>query len=108
MEPWNDEWALAHHVLRQAGETLPWIAIGRDIEAAQSRLAALLRDAADLTSSERARARDRYLREAAALDKLLEEYAFQVPSRQLERGRLPQHIAAARFDAATTPHTQSF
>jgi hypothetical protein len=104
LEPWNDEWALAHHVLRQAGETLPWIALGRDIEAAESRLAALLCDAAHLEGLERIRARDRYLSEAAALDKLLEEYAFQVPSRQLERGRLPQHIAAARFDAATARH----
>jgi hypothetical protein len=102
MEPWDDEWGLAHHVLRQAGETLPWIALGRDIEAAQSRLAVLLRDAASLTGPQRARARDRYLREAATLDKLLEEYAFVVPSRQLERGRLPPHIAAARFDAATS------
>ena len=30
-----------------------------------------------------------------------EEYAFAIPSRQLERGRLPPHIAAAQFDAAT-------
>jgi hypothetical protein len=101
MEPWNDEWGLAYHVLRQAGETLPWIALGRDIEAAETRLAALLRDAAPLSGPERARARDRYLREAAALDKLLQEYAFLIPSRQLERGRLPQHIAAARWDAAS-------
>ncbi len=104
MEPWNDEWALAHHVLRQAGETLPWIALGRDIEAAQSKLVTLLHDASLLTGPERERARDRYLREAAALDKLLEEYAFLIPSRQLERGRLPQHIAAARFDAASARH----
>jgi hypothetical protein len=93
---------LAHHVLRQAGETLPWITLGREIEAAESRLAALLQAAAPLVGAERARARERYLREAAALDKLLEEYAFVVPSRQLERGRLPPHIAAARFDAATS------
>jgi hypothetical protein len=101
MESWDEEWGLAYHVLKLAGETLPWIALGRDIEAAQTRLAALLRSAAPLVGPERARARDRYLREAAALDKLLVEYAFVVPSRQLERGRLPAHIAAARFDAAT-------
>jgi hypothetical protein len=50
--------------------------------------------------AERERARERYLREAAAVDKLLEDYAFRVPVRQLERGRLPRHIAAAQFDAA--------
>jgi len=37
------------------------------------------------------------------MDKLLQEYAFVVPSRQLERGRLPPHIAAAQFDAAAQP-----
>ena len=100
-EPWQGDWALAHHVLRQAGETLPWISLGRDIEAAQAKLRAFLRDAASVPYRERSRARERYLREAAILDKLLQEYAFVVPSRQLERGRLPPHIAAAQFDAAT-------
>ena len=100
-EAWDDEWGLAYHILRQAGETLPWISLGRDIEAAQEKLKALPSDAATLPRHERARARERYLREAAALDKLLQEYAFVVPSRQLERGRLPPHIAAGQFDAAT-------
>lgn len=98
---WGEgEWALAHHVLKQAGETLPWISVGRDIEAAESRLRDMLRDVHRLSPEERARARERYLREAAVLDKLLQEYAFMIPSRRLERGRLPPHIAAARFDAA--------
>jgi Domain of unknown function (DUF1992) len=104
---WQGDWALAHHILRQAGETLPWISLGRDIEVAEGKLQGLLRDAAGLRGAEdgpgwrqsRARARERYLREAAALDKLLVEYAFAVPSRQLERGRLPPNIAAAQFDA---------
>jgi hypothetical protein len=87
-------------VLKLAGETLPWISLGREIEAAQARLKAMLRDAAKLSGGERQRARERYLREAAAVDKLLEEYAFLVPTRRLERGRLPPHIAAAQFDAA--------
>jgi len=100
LESWDDEWGLAFHVLKQAGETLPWIALGRDIEAAQAKLRAMLREAASVPPAELARARERYLREAAALDKLLEEYAFQVPVRHLERGRLPQHIAAAQWDAA--------
>jgi hypothetical protein len=106
-EAWDGEWGLAHHLLRQAGETLAWIALGREIETAQARLQALLDDAATLPRTgagwrdEMARARDRYLREAAAVDKLLQEYAFVVPSRQLERGRLPRHIAAMQFEAAT-------
>ncbi|HEX8969054.1 MAG TPA: DnaJ family domain-containing protein [Chloroflexota bacterium] len=97
------DWALAYHVLKQAGETLPWIALGRDIEAAQARLRALLREAPRSRGPHQARARERYLREAAALDKLLEEYAFIVPVRHLERGRLPPHVAAAQFDQAVRP-----
>jgi hypothetical protein len=100
IESWDDDWAMAHHVLKQAGETLPWIALGKDIEVAQDRLRAMLRDAHKIPYAERERARERYLREAAAVDKMLEEYAFIVPVRHLERGRLPRHIAAAQFDAA--------
>src|SRR5688572_16471957 len=90
-EPWEGDWALAHHVLRQAGETLPWISLGRDIEAAQAKLEALLRAAARLPRdatfrAERERARTRYLAAAAELDKLLLEYGFSVPVRFLERG----------------------
>jgi hypothetical protein len=100
-EPWQGDWALVHHVLKQAGETLPWISLGRDIEAAQAKLRGLLDDASMITDAgERGRARERYVREAATLDKLLVEYAFVVPIRQLERGRLPPHVAAAQFDRA--------
>jgi hypothetical protein len=108
-EPWDGDWALAHHVLRQAGETLAWISLGREIETAELKLQTLRRDAASLRRSgpgwreARAGARERYLREAATLDKLLVEYAFVIPSRQLERGRLPPRVAAAQFDAASPP-----
>jgi hypothetical protein len=99
---WGEgEWALAYHVLKQAGETLPWISLGREIEVARARLDSLLQEVPKLSPAQRAGARQRYLREAAALDKLLEEYAFLVPVRHLERGRLPAHVAAAQFDAAT-------
>ena len=108
-EPWAGDWALAHHVLRQAGETLAWISLGREIEAAELKLQRLRCDAAALRRSgpgwrqERARARERYLSEAATLDKLLVDYAFTIPSRQLDRGRLPPRVAAAQFDTASPP-----
>ena len=51
--------------------------------------------------AERARARERYLREAAARRQTARGVRLQPsPVRQLERGRLPPHIAAAQFDAA--------
>ncbi len=100
LEEWDADWGLAYHVLKQAGETLPWIALGRDIDAVQARLRTMLSHVSRIPPRERARARERYLREAAAVDKMLEEYAFIVPVRHLERGRLPPHIAAAQFDAA--------
>jgi hypothetical protein len=92
--------------LRQAGETLPWITLGREIETAQDKLRQRLEEARRLPRSgatwrtERDRLRKRYLEEAAALDKLLEDYAFSVPVRHLERGRLPRHVAERQFDSA--------
>ena len=102
-EPWHGDWALAFHVLRQAGETLPWIALGNEIEERRQRLAKLRAQAAGLRPSERARARARYLGEAAELDKLLAEFNFLVPARSLDRGRLPPHVAAAQFDRVSRP-----
>jgi len=100
-EDWDRDWGLAHHVLKQAGETLPWITLSKDIEAAQQRLRSQLDAARQLRpGAERDRARKRYLEDAAALDKMLEEYAFTVPVRHLERGRLPRHVAERQFDAA--------
>lgn len=101
LESWSGgEWGMAYHVLKQAGETLPWIALGRDIDEAHARLRDMLARVPRIPRSELARARERYLHEAAALDKMLEEYAFLVPVRHLERGRFPRHIAAAQFDSA--------
>jgi hypothetical protein len=99
-EPWEGEWALAFHVLRQAGETLPWIALGNEIEQRRDHLSSLRAGAARLGPTHRARLRERYLAEAAELDKLLAEFNNLVPTRRLDRGRLPPHIAAAQFDAA--------
>ena len=99
-EDWHGEWGLAYHVLKQAGETLPWITLGNEIEAAQQRLRAQLDSARGLRpGADRDRARARYLEAAAALDKMLEEYAFSVPVRHLERGRLPRHVAERQFDS---------
>ncbi|MDQ3811007.1 MAG: hypothetical protein M3336_12010 [Chloroflexota bacterium] len=108
-ESWDGEWGLAHHVLRQAGETLPWIALGGEIELAQQALRERLAAAARLPRGgpdwreARERARQCYLDQAAALDKMLVDYAFLVPVRSLERGRLPRVIAERQFDTACPP-----
>jgi hypothetical protein len=60
----------------------------------------MLAAAPKLSEADRPRARERFLKEAATLDKLLQEYAFVIPTRRLERGRLPPHIAAQQWDAA--------
>ncbi len=102
LDNWDRDWGMAFHVLKNAGETLPWISLGQDIDAARARLDEFLHHARHIPVAERARARELYLRKAAEHDKLLEEYAFSVPVRHLERGRLPRHSAAAQFDAAVT------
>ena len=108
-EPWEGEWGMAHHLLKQAGMTLPWIALGQDIEAQQERLRELLektkayldaRRSQPGLESMRQRARARYLELAADLDRMLLEYSFLIPTGRLARGRLPPHIAERQFVAA--------
>jgi DnaJ-like protein len=107
-EPWQGDWALAFHVLRQAGETLPWIALGKEIEQRRGQLRQLREQAAALAPSpareaQRARLRERYLEAASELDQLLADYNLLVPTRSLDRGRLPPHVAASQFDQACPP-----
>ena len=111
-ERWEGEWALAHHVLKLAGETLPWIALGNEIEADRQRLRDFLdRSARRLQArrgtpgwdEERLRARARYLEQAADLDRKLVRYTFAVPTDRLDKGRLPPHVAERQFDAACPP-----
>jgi DnaJ family protein C protein 28 len=118
-DPWAGEWALAYRVLRQAGETLPWIALGKQIDADKEQLGGLLDVAAKRLSQRRTLAwaddercryeaelacfRDGYLAAAARLDQKLADFNLQVPSWRLQRGRLPPHVAAERFDAACPP-----
>jgi hypothetical protein len=111
-KPWDPDWGMAHHILKQAGETLPWIALDKEIRERRDRLwAQLERAAADLRETagqpgrwERRRVlRERYLKDAEELDKLMAEFNHQVPIRRLDKGRLPPHIAAERFDKACPP-----
>jgi DnaJ family protein C protein 28 len=112
--PFEGELATAFRMLRAAGETLPWIALGREIDAEEAQLAAdlerateRLRELASIDpaacGAERARARRRYLERAAAIDRKLAEYGALIPHRQFDRGRLLPHVAAARFDATCPP-----
>jgi hypothetical protein len=107
--PFAGEWEMAFRFVRLAGETLPWIALGREIEAEQGRLQADLdgmaarlawlreRDPA-VYQVDRDEARARYLARAAALDAKLAEHARLVPHPRFERRRLPAATAAWRFD----------
>lgn len=113
-EPWEGEWDMAHHVLKQAGYTLPWIELGKEIEQRRADLAAWLERTAGCLEGRRGQpgwadewlaARTRYLERAADLDRLMVEFAFIVPVRRLEKGRLPPRVAEDRFDAACPrPH----
>jgi hypothetical protein len=114
--PYADEWALAYSVVKGAGETLPWIALGREIDADREALRALLESTADRLrrlraqartaddlaayAAERTRQRERYLSAAMDLDRKLASFNHQAPTWRLDRGRFPSHLAAQRFDAA--------
>lgn len=108
-ESWGGEWGLAHHVLKQAGETLPWIAANKEIEQQRAKLRCLLDTAVASRSAwlqqhdgeRRRRAiRTRYLTMAAELDTLMGEFNLIVPIRRLDKGRFPAHVAQRTFDEA--------
>ncbi|HEY3107112.1 MAG TPA: hypothetical protein VGL23_00055, partial [Chloroflexota bacterium] len=101
----------AYRFVKQAGETLPWIALGREIEAELARLAADLGGTAarlrrlrqvdpPAHARDRAEARARYLARAAALDVRIAEHRRLVPHPRFERPRLAAATAARRFDEA--------
>jgi hypothetical protein len=107
------DWAMAFRMLKSAGETLPWIALGNEVEADQQRLRADLERMAERLGRlradhgarelERRHLRERYLEAAAALDRKIALYNAQVPSFRLDKGRLPRHAAELRFDRACPP-----
>lgn len=117
--PYAGEWELGFHMLKQAGYTLPWIELGKEIEADRAALRALLescsarllvmrQNARTATErreyeDERGRYRDRYLRMAAELDRKLAEYSSEVPSWRMDRGRVPPDLAGRQFDEACPP-----
>ena len=107
------DWATAFRILKNAGETLPWITLGHEIAEGQQRLGAQLADAEtrlrELRSDraayerERVRLRERYLTAAVELDRKMVEYGSMIPSYTLDRGRVPAAVAEARFDRACPP-----
>lgn len=125
--PHEGEWALAHRILRNANISPPWIALQQQVQrrsdALRARLAEVGRQLHDrrrrlliLPYSERARAtkrlradsaaeRTRYLREAAALDRLLTAYNAALPRHLfwLQKPRFTPRRAAAMFDKACPP-----
>jgi hypothetical protein len=100
----NDEWRVAFHVLKKAGETLPWIALGNEIATLRQRLQTLLDSAAaerqrGADSQVRQRYQARYLDQAQQLDALIASYNNQVPTYRLQQNRLPARVAEERFEA---------
>lgn len=108
LNPFDGDRAMAFRVLRQAGEALPWIALGREIAAEeQAMVERLARTAARLRAmapAERPAAREpdrrRYLERATGLDRKLVEHDAMIPLRSFDRGRVTPAAAATRFDAA--------
>jgi hypothetical protein len=109
--PFAGEWALAFKILKQSGETLPWIALGHEVEAALARLDADLATTANRLRrlrtadpagypADRAQARAAYLAAAADVDTKLAQYARLIPHPHFDRGRLTPPTAAHRFDRA--------
>ncbi len=117
--PFAGDWELGFHLLKQNGFTLPWIELGREIEADREALREMLDRAAArlnpvregvrtaterrLYEAERVRYREQYLKAAADLDQKLGEYSAEVPAWWMDQGRLPAETAARRFDITCPP-----
>ena len=125
--PLEGEWALAHRILRNANISPPWIALQQQVQRRgddlRARLAQVGRQLHDrhqrlltLPYSERvcatkrlctdsAAERAHYLREAAALGRLLAAYNAALPRHLfwLQKARLTPQRAAATFDKACPP-----
>ena len=125
--PLEGEWALAHRIMRNADISPPWIGLQQQVQrrsdALRAGLAQIGRQLHDrrqrlltLPYSERAlaakrlrgdsaTARTRYLRAAAALDRLLTAYNAALPRHLfwLQKPRLTPKRAAATFDKACPP-----
>jgi len=109
--PFAGEWEMAFRFVKQAGETLPWIALGREIAADLARLERDLGDSAarlrrlrqvdpDGHARDRVEARARYLARAEALDVRIAEHGRLVSHPRFARPRLTAAAAARRFDGA--------
>ena len=125
--PHEGEWALAHRLLRNANISPPWIALQQQVQRRSDSLrASLARIGRELDDrcqrlltlpyservratkrlrADRAAARIRYLREAAALDRLLAAYNAALPRHLfwLQKPRRTPQRTAARFDKACPP-----
>jgi hypothetical protein len=105
----SNEWRLAYDVVKQAGETLPWIALGNEIEQFRNWLQHQLQLAGGeyarcLGEDARRRRRAAYLEHARRLAGLIDSYNNQVPLVTMQQVRMPQHVAEQRFDTVW-PHS---
>jgi hypothetical protein len=105
----SNEWRLAYDVVKQAGETLPWIALGNEIEQFRDRLKHQLQlagreSARYLGEDARRRRRAAYLEDLRRLDGLIDSYNNQVPLVTLQQVRMPEHVAEQRFNTVW-PHS---
>lgn len=102
--PFEGDWRLGFHIMRNAGVAPPWIELSGEIQTRADALETLLRRAAELAPAAdrrlRASLRDDYLRQVAELNEAIDAYNLIVPFVWLQKLRRSETREAARFDAA--------
>lgn len=93
--PFAGEWGLAYKILKDAGETLPWIALGKEIDADKERLRVLLDRTAEQLRTDRARRSIPLRRRARTATRALPRRGGEARS-QARRARLPDPALALR------------
>jgi len=104
----NPEWALAHHILKSSGYTLPWIETLRQLDADLQAARASLQRAwawkqsasqpAALVASEWGRAVEQFRHTAAALNQRIFTFNLEAPAAAVQRSLMDAEAEIAALE----------
>jgi DnaJ-like protein len=94
------EWAMAHHVLRNAGAAPPWIEADKVARGHLQELDRVLSRAPILGDAARTRARTDVVRIVEAANRAISRLNVEAPTEHQHRRLLSLEVALARFDRA--------
>lgn len=94
------DWALAHHMLRNAGAAPPWIEADKAARSSLAELERLMARASRMSDLGRARARNDIRRLVAEANRVIERVNAEAPTVRQHRRVLDETAEIARFERA--------